>query len=47
MANAALAGAPLSADEEAAIAELLARHPAASRPYGHGEPPDPATARAG
>jgi aryl-alcohol dehydrogenase-like predicted oxidoreductase len=38
--NAALAGAPLSADEEAAIEEVLARHPAASRHYGHGEPPD-------
>lgn len=39
--NAALAGRPLSADEEAAIEAVLARHPAASRPYGHGEPPDP------
>ncbi len=39
--NAALAGAPLAADEEAAIEAVLARHPAASRPYGHGEPPDP------
>jgi aryl-alcohol dehydrogenase-like predicted oxidoreductase len=39
--NAALAGAPLSADEEAAIDEVLARHPAASGHYGHGEPPDP------
>lgn len=39
-ANAALAGAPLTADEEAAIDRVLARHPAASRPYGHGEPPD-------
>ena len=40
--NAALAGAPLSADESAAIDAVLARHPSASRPYGHGEPPDPA-----
>ncbi len=47
VANAALAGAPLSADEERAIEELLARHPAASRPYGHGEPPDPAAPAAG
>ena len=39
--NAALAGAPLSADEDAAIEAILARHPAAARPYGHGEPPDP------
>jgi len=39
--NAALAGAPLSADEEAAIDEVLARYPAASGHYGHGEPPDP------
>ncbi len=39
--NAALAGAPLSADEDAAIEAVLARHPAAARPYGHGEPPDP------
>ena len=39
--NAALAGAPLSADEDAAIEAILARHPAASRHYGHGEPPDP------
>ena len=39
--NAALAGAPLSADEDAAIDAALARHPDASRPYGHGEPPDP------
>jgi hypothetical protein len=39
-ANAALAGRPLGADEEAAIEEALARHPAASRHYGHGEPPD-------
>lgn len=39
--NAALAGAPLSPDEDAAIEAILARHPAASRHYGHGEPPDP------
>lgn len=39
--NAALAGPPLSADEAAAIDAVLARHPAAARPYGHGEPPDP------
>jgi aryl-alcohol dehydrogenase-like predicted oxidoreductase len=38
-ANAALAGAPLSADEAAAIDALLATHPAVDRPYGHGEPP--------
>jgi aryl-alcohol dehydrogenase-like predicted oxidoreductase len=38
-ANAALAGEPLSADEEAAIDAVLAAHPAASREYGHGEPP--------
>lgn len=42
--NAALAGRPLSADEEAAIEAVLARHPDASRPYGHGEPPDPTAA---
>ncbi len=42
VANAALAGAPLSADEAAAVSAILARHPEASRPYGHGEPPDPA-----
>lgn len=41
--NAALAGAPLSADEEAAVEAVLARHPAAARHYGHGEPPDPAS----
>ncbi len=41
--NAALAGPPLAADEEAAIAAVLARHPAASRHYGHGEPPDPSS----
>lgn len=46
--NAALAGAPLSADEERAIEAVLAAHPAASRPYGHGEPPNrPAGASAG
>jgi aryl-alcohol dehydrogenase-like predicted oxidoreductase len=42
--NAALAGRPLSADEEAAVEAVLARHPDASRPYGHGEPPDPTAA---
>jgi hypothetical protein len=36
---AALAGAPLSSDEEAAIDAVLAEYPAASREYGHGEPP--------
>ena len=36
---AALAGAPLSADEEAAIDAVLSEYPAASREYGHGEPP--------
>jgi aryl-alcohol dehydrogenase-like predicted oxidoreductase len=41
--NAALAGAPLSADESAAIDAALARHPAAARAYGHGEPPDPSS----
>jgi aryl-alcohol dehydrogenase-like predicted oxidoreductase len=41
--NAALAGTPLSADEEAAVEAVLARHPAASRHYGHGEPPDPSS----
>ena len=46
-ANAALAGAPLSADEEREIDAILARHPAASRPYGHGEPPDPSAPSAG
>jgi aryl-alcohol dehydrogenase-like predicted oxidoreductase len=46
-ANAALAGAPLSADEEREIEAILARHPAASRPYGHGEPPDPSDPSAG
>lgn len=38
-ANAALAGCPLSDDESAAIESLLAAHPNADRPYGHGEPP--------
>jgi aryl-alcohol dehydrogenase-like predicted oxidoreductase len=38
-ANAALAGAPLSAAEDAAIEAVLARYPEASREYGHGEPP--------
>ncbi|MGD9695948.1 MAG: aldo/keto reductase [Thermoleophilia bacterium] len=38
--DAALAGAPLSDDEAAAVEEILARHPAASREYGHGEPPN-------
>jgi len=38
-ANAALAGAPLTADEAAAIDAVLARHPGVDRPYGHGEPP--------
>ena len=42
--NAALAGAPLSPDEEREVEAILARHPAASRPYGHGEPPDPSAA---
>ena len=40
-ANAALAGAPLSAEEEAAVDEVLARHPGVRGHYGHGEPPDP------
>lgn len=39
-ANAKLAGRPLSGDEAAAVEDVLARHPAASRHYGHGEPPD-------
>jgi aryl-alcohol dehydrogenase-like predicted oxidoreductase len=34
-----LAGRPLTADEDAAIEAALARHPGASRHYGHGEPP--------
>lgn len=38
-ANAALAGAPLTAEENAAIDAILAAHPAVDRPYGHGEPP--------
>lgn len=42
--NAALAGAPLSADEAREIEAILARHPDASRHYGHGEPPDPSAA---
>ena len=41
--NAALAGPPLAADEEAAIEAVLTRHPEASRHYGHGEPPDPSS----
>jgi L-glyceraldehyde 3-phosphate reductase len=36
---AALVGAPLSADEESEIDAVLAGYPAASREYGHGEPP--------
>ena len=40
-ANAALAGRPLTADEEAAIDAVLARHPGVMGHYGHGEPPDP------
>ncbi len=39
-ANAQLAARPLADDEAAAIEDVLARHPAASRHYGHGEPPD-------
>jgi aryl-alcohol dehydrogenase-like predicted oxidoreductase len=35
-----LAERPLTADEEAAIEAVLARHPGASGHYGHGEPPD-------
>jgi aryl-alcohol dehydrogenase-like predicted oxidoreductase len=46
-ANAALAGAPLSADEAEAVEAILARYPAAARPYGHGEPPDPSVAPGG
>ncbi len=38
-ANAALAGRPLTDDEAAAVDTLLADHPNADRPYGHGEPP--------
>ena len=38
-ANAALVGAPLSAEEDAAIDALLASHPSVEREYGHGEPP--------
>jgi aryl-alcohol dehydrogenase-like predicted oxidoreductase len=37
--NAALVGAPLTGEEERAIDAVLAAHPGASRPYGHGEPP--------
>lgn len=37
---AALAGAPLTAHEDAAIEAVLAEYPAAAREYGHGEPPD-------
>ena len=33
------AAAPLSADEESEIDAVLAGYPAASREYGHGEPP--------
>jgi aryl-alcohol dehydrogenase-like predicted oxidoreductase len=40
-ADAALAGPPLTPDEDAAIEAILARHPGCSRHYGHGEPPDP------
>ena len=40
----ALARAPLSADEEAAIDAVLAEYPSASREYGHGEPPPRASA---
>lgn len=40
-ADSALAGAPLSDDEAAAIDAAVAQHPDAARPYGHGEPPDP------
>ncbi len=39
-ANAKLGERPLADDEAAAIEAVLARHPAASRHYGHGEPPD-------
>ena len=39
-ANAQLAARPLDDDEAVAIEDVLARHPAASRHYGHGEPPD-------
>ena len=40
IANAKLAARPLADDEAAAIEDVLARHPAASRHYGHGEPSD-------
>ena len=36
---AAMAATPLTPDEDAAIEAVLAAHPAASREYGHGEPP--------
>jgi hypothetical protein len=39
-ANAGLVGAPLTDSEARAIDAVLAAHPAASRPYGHGEPPN-------
>jgi aryl-alcohol dehydrogenase-like predicted oxidoreductase len=39
-ANAALVGAPLTAEEDHAIEAVLRAHPSASRPYGHGEPPN-------
>ena len=38
-ADARLAETPLTADEEAAVAAVLARYPETCRPYGHGEPP--------
>jgi aryl-alcohol dehydrogenase-like predicted oxidoreductase len=38
--NARLAARPLGEDEERAVEAVLARHPSASRHYGHGEPPD-------
>lgn len=41
---AALAGAPITADEEAAIDAVLAEYPDVARQYGHGEPPDPGAA---
>jgi aryl-alcohol dehydrogenase-like predicted oxidoreductase len=39
--NARLAQTPLTSDEEDAIEAVLAKYPDVSRPYGHGEPPDP------
>jgi len=39
--SARLARTPLTRDEETAIEAVLAKYPDASRPYGHGEPPDP------